>query len=111
MSDDLERRLPDVPAAFPRPDAEITDETRRRALALRRPRRHRRRLGLTAAAVVCAAASVGFTAGYWLRPASGDAATSISIAARPGESIAYVGGFPHYASSWHAPGRHGPQIA
>src|SRR5262249_58048860 len=108
MSDDLERRLPDVPAAFPRPDAEITDETRRRVLALRRPRRHRRRLGLTAAAVVCAAASVGFTAGYWLRPASGDAATSISIAARPGESIAYVGGVTLYRAIVNGQAHQGP---
>jgi hypothetical protein len=98
MADDRERRLPDVPAAFPRPDDAVTEETRRRVLALRRPRRYRRRLGVAAAAVICAAASVGFTAGYLLRPASVDAATSISIAARPGESIAYVGGFTLYGS-------------
>ena len=97
MSDDFER-LPDVPAAFPRPDAGVTDDVRRRVLALGRPRRYRRRLGLAAAAIVCTAASVGFTAGYWLRPASVDAATSISIAARPAESIAYVGGFTLYGS-------------
>ena len=98
MADDRERRLGDVPAAFPRPDAAVTEAARRRVLALRRPRRHRRRLGLTAAAIVCAAASVGFIAGYLLRPASGDAATSISIAARPAQSIAYVGGFTLYGS-------------
>jgi hypothetical protein len=98
MADDLDRRLPDVPAAFPRPDATVTEDVRHRVLALRRPRRYRRRLGLAAAAVVCAAASVGFTAGYLLRPASVDAATSISIAARPAQAIAYVGGFTLYGS-------------
>ena len=100
MSDDLDR-LPDVPAAFPRPDAAVTEDVRRRVLAQRRPRRHRRRLGLAAAAILCTAVSVGFTAGYWLRPAAVDAATSISIAARPAESIAYVGGFTLYGSIVH----------
>jgi hypothetical protein len=98
MPDDLERRLPDVPAAFPRPDAKVTDEARRRVLALRRPRRFGRRLGVAAAAIVCVAASVGFTVGYWLRPASVHAATSISLAVRPGEAIAWQGGFTLYGS-------------
>src|SRR5205085_774397 len=92
MADDLERRLPDVPAAFPRPDAKLTDDVRRRVLALRPPHRLGRRLGLAAGAIVCVAASLGFTIGYWLRPASVDAATSISIAVRPGEAIACMQG-------------------
>lgn len=91
MPDDLERRLPDVPAAFPRPDAGVTEEVRRRVLALGRPRRYRRRLGLAAAAILCTAASVGFTAGYWLRPASVGAATSISFDVKPRESEAFFG--------------------
>ena len=98
MADEFERRLPDVPAAFPRPDAAVTEAARRRVLELDRPRRHRRRLGLAAAAIVCTAASVGFTAGYWLRPASVGAATSISLAARPSEAIAWQGGFTLYGS-------------
>src|SRR5205085_6691333 len=98
MADDLERRLPDVPAAFPRPDAKLSDDVRRRVLALRPPHRLGRRLGLAAGAIVCVAASLGFTIGYWLRPASVDAATSISIAARPGEAVAWQGGFTLYGS-------------
>ena len=98
MSDDLERRLPDVPAAFPRPDPSVTRDVRDQVMRLGRPRRYRRRLGVVAAGVVCAAVSLGFTAGYWLRPANVDAATSISIAARPAEAIAYQGGFTLYGS-------------
>jgi hypothetical protein len=91
VPDDLERRLPDVPAAFPRPHASVTETARRRVLERDGSRRHRRRLGVVAAAIVCTAASVGFTTGYWLRPASVGAATSISFDVKPRESEAFFG--------------------
>jgi hypothetical protein len=98
VPDEAERRLSDVPATFPRPDASATEEARRRVLALGRPRRYRRRLGLAAAAIVCTAASVGFTAGYWLRPASVGAASSISLDVKPRESEAWFGTVDAYGA-------------
>jgi hypothetical protein len=90
VADDFERRLPDVPAAFPRPDPGLTENVRRQARRLaRRPLRARRSLVLLAAVVVLAT-SLGFSTGHWLAP-GGTAATSISFDAKPRESEAFFG--------------------
>ena len=81
MPSDFERLLRDVPAAFPRPDAAATKAARRRVVpGFRRGGSRPRRLTLLAAAAVCAAATIGFTAGHWLVPAKGEAATAVSLA-------------------------------
>jgi hypothetical protein len=81
---DFDRLLADVRATFPRPDSAATKAARRRVLSwdgrLRRPALTRR-LGTLAAAAVGIAATCGFTAGHWLFPAQGSAATELSIAA------------------------------
>jgi hypothetical protein len=89
VPDDLERRLQDVPATFPRPDPAVTERTRRRIRGVRPHRRHRRNLAL-AASLVALASGLGFSAGHWLTP-SGTAATSISFDVKPRESEAFFG--------------------
>jgi hypothetical protein len=78
---DFERLLRDVPATFPRPDDTARQAARHRVfgrgpLRFARPRR----LSLLTAAAVCVAATIGFTAGHWLVPATGSAAIEVSIA-------------------------------
>jgi hypothetical protein len=78
---DFERLLRDVPAAFPRPDAAAKQAARRRVVPRRQfGRTPLRRLSLLTPAAVCAAATIGFTAGHWLVPAKGEAATAVSLA-------------------------------
>jgi hypothetical protein len=88
VSDDLERRLPDVPAAFPRPDREVTEKVRRRVRSLARPGRPVRKSLAVVGALVLLASALGFSAGHWLTP-SGTAATSISLDIKPREVEAY----------------------
>jgi hypothetical protein len=88
---DFERILGDVPAAFPRPTDTATTSARRRIIPPspkhgRRPRR----LSLLAAAAAFAAATIGFTAGHWLVPARGEAATPFSLATT--QDLVTVGG-------------------
>jgi len=96
VPDDLDG-LRDVPAAFPRPDTHVTARARNRALghATRPPRRPFR---LIAAVALFTAATVGFTAGYLLRPTTAGSATSITMRVRPAQAIAYMGGFTFYGS-------------
>lgn len=91
MPSDFERLLGDVPATFPRPADAATTEARRRVIPGgpkhgRRPRR----LSLLAAAAAFAAATIGFTAGHWLVPAKGQAATPFSLATT--QDLVTVGG-------------------
>jgi hypothetical protein len=91
MPSDFERLLGDVPATFPRPAETATKAARRQVLPQsphhgRRPRR----LSLLAAAAAFAAATLGFTAGHWLVPARGEAATPFSLATT--QDLVTVGG-------------------
>jgi hypothetical protein len=81
MPNDFERLLGDVPATFPRP-AETATKAARREIIPQSPKHGRRprRLSLLAAAVAFGAATIGFTAGHWLVPAKGEAATPLSLA-------------------------------
>jgi hypothetical protein len=88
VPDDLERRLPDVPATFPRADPAVTEKVRRRVQSLARPRRLLRRSIAVVGALVVLASAVGFTAGHWLTP-RGTAATSISLDIKPREVEAF----------------------
>ena len=91
MPSDFERLLGDVPAAFPKP-AETATKAARRKLIPKRPKRGRRprRLSLLAAAAAFGAATIGFTAGHWLVPAKGQAATPLSLATT--QDLVTVGG-------------------
>jgi hypothetical protein len=91
MPSDFERLLGDVPATFPRPAERATKAARRRIIPRsaqhgRRPRR----LSLLAAAAAFAAAVIGFTAGHWLLPSKGVAATPFSLATT--QDLVTVGG-------------------
>jgi hypothetical protein len=91
MPSDFERLLGDVPATFPRPTETATSAARRRIIPQspkhgRRPRR----LSLLAGAAAFAAATIGFTAGHWLVPARGEAATPLSLATT--QDLVTVGG-------------------
>lgn len=98
MADDLERRLRDVPAAFPRPGDAAGETARRHVLGTPRRRGpHVRRLSLLTACAVGAAATIGFTAGHWLIPAQGEAATSVSLAAMP-STLTFGDAFTLYGS-------------
>jgi len=88
VPDELDR-LRDVPAAFPRPSSDVTSRARERAARAREKRS--RRLGLVAALAVAALIAAAFTAGRWMVPAHGAAATSISFDVKPRESEAFFG--------------------
>jgi hypothetical protein len=88
VPDDFERRLPDVPATFPRVDPEVTERARRRVQSLTRPRRLLRRSIYVVAALVVLASALGFSAGHWLT-SRGIAATSISLDIKPRQVEAF----------------------
>jgi hypothetical protein len=97
VRDDLDR-LRDVPAAFPRPDPRLTKRIRARVLGSAAAPPPRRRLGVIAALALFTSATIGFTAGYLLRPTNAGSATSIAMSVRPAQAIAYQGGFTFYGS-------------
>jgi hypothetical protein len=80
VSSDVERRLRDVPAEFPRPDETAMRELERRVLSLWPRRRRRRRVGPGVVAAIAAALAAGVVIGHWTAPASAvEAATFRSI--------------------------------
>jgi hypothetical protein len=96
---DFERMLRDVPATFPRPDAAAKQAARRRVFPRRRLRGvPPRRLSLLTAAAVCAAATIGFTAGHWLVPAQGKAATAVTLGTTEDTFTVGVGTFTLFGS-------------
>lgn len=99
MPSDFERLLRDVPAAFPKPDASAARTARRRVFP-RSPQRwtRPRRLSLLTAGAVCAAATIGFTAGHWLVPARGEAATAVTLGTTEDAYTVGVGTFTLFGS-------------